>query len=187
MFSVYEMLCEGDLPIPEKNKKAGRMVAFYLPIDVASELSNKFSNFPGDAVDPSDLHITLALIQKGENKDVLKTLRHMAKYLKPFKVYVNGAGMFLPNKYNEYSNVLYAKPESSLFGGIHSNLLRLLNKKPGITADNGKHEFKPHITLKYCKKDHPPLEQRGPWFTFDVDHLALGDKGEKYIVKFGGK
>lgn len=185
MSSLYKIFYEGKIPIPEKNKKNGRMVAFFVPGGAAAQLAQKFDHFPGDGVAADDLHITLALIKKGKNEDVLKTLKHMAKHLKPFKVYVNGAGMFLPNKYNEFSHVLYAKPESTMFEKVHKNLLKFLNKKKGVEADNGKHEFKPHITIKYCKKDHPPLDERGPWFTFDVDHLALADKGQKYIVRLG--
>lgn len=165
--------------ITDDNKK-GRMVAIMLPREVSTQLQHHGRHTSGDSVDPDDMHITLGLVHQGKNKDILKTLKHIAKQTKPFPVKIDQMGMFPPHEGNENMHILHAKPHSSYFGPIHKAIMRMMHKK-NIDIDNGSHDFSPHITIKYSKKEPQlfPLD-----LDFIVDHLALVDHGKIYKVRF---
>ncbi len=165
--------------IIDDNKK-GRMVAIMIPKKTSAQLQAYGKHMKGDSLDLNDMHITLGLVHQGENKDILKTLKHITKQIKPFSVHVGETGKFPPHEGNENMHVLYAKPESKYFHPLHKTMMKMLHKK-GINIDNGSHDFSPHITIKYCK-ENPQLNSLD--LDFVVDHLALVDHGKVYTVGF---
>ena len=180
-FSIIPFLFEET--IPEKNKREGRMVAFYIPKKIGNIIQDSFSDYEGEEVHPEDMHITLSLIKDGENKDILDSMKHLAKYLKPFTIKIRGCGEFEPNQYNQNRHVIYANPISKNIIPIHKKIKELLGKK-GIDTNNSNFDYKPHITIKYSKNEIPNLKDFKTDLSFEVNHLVLTDKGQKYTVRF---
>jgi 2'-5' RNA ligase len=173
------------LNITEKNKKKGRMIAIMIPNNIASRVQKAGEDahdreIEEDEVNKSDMHITLGLVESGDNQTILKTLRAMK--IKPFKVAVKSLGMFNPNKYNERTYVLHAKIDAVEIKDLHKQIVKEL-KSAGVKIKTGySGGYKPHVTIKYSKKRVVP-KNRGLSLNFTVDKLHLVDKTHKYTVR----
>jgi 2'-5' RNA ligase len=143
--------------ITEDNKK-GSMVAIMIPRNISSELQNVFSDVSGEAVDSTDMHITLLLVHEPEKKKkIVQAIKRVV--VPPFSVDIREFGLFPPNEHNNRKYVLHAKPH---FGRELKNLHHQLKKsleQHHVSANNGPFDFSPHITIKYCDEE-PGLERK---------------------------
>lgn len=134
------------------DNKKGQMVAHFIPVPVAKSLRAIGSQYIGQSSNLADMHITLGLVrdEKNRKKDILNCLRIVSQYIDPFEVDVSKFEVFPPNDSNENMEVLVARPESDQFKKVHELLFDVFEKFK-IPIDNGSFDFKPHITIKYCK------------------------------------
>jgi 2'-5' RNA ligase len=162
--------------VAEEAKK-GRMVAFFVPIDVGRKVQDLFRDYSGDEVKPEDMHITLGLVRSEKTNLINSVLKDVCQSIDPFDVTISSFGKFEPHKSNDFKYVLYAKPESDKFKEIHDHIFSTFEKH-GIGIDNGDFEFKPHITIKYCSKE--PDVNRSKNFNFKLDQVSLCVNNEKF-------
>jgi 2'-5' RNA ligase len=142
-----------EMNVAQEAKKSGQMVAFYVPFDLAKKLKKCGEPFSGDGVNLKDMHITIGLIRdenKKHSKGIADALKLICHYIEPFEFKITKLGIFPGSESSDYKDVLHALPESSNFQKIH-NIIFDVFQKFGIEIDNGDFEFKPHITIKYCK------------------------------------
>lgn len=170
-----------DLGIIEDNKKSGRMIAIKVPNESLKGLKLKVDPDRDDPED--DHHITLGLIENGENDQILKILQKMD--FKPFICKVNGCDLFTPETTHKGTYVLYLKVNSPEVHKIHEKIMNTLPKfgielKPD--HDTG---YKPHITMKYTL-DEPKINKNIPQLEFEVKDIFLVDSKKYYRVGLDG-
>lgn len=168
--------------------KFGKMVAFYVPKEIAHKLYKIGNRFQGDAVKPDDMHITVGLVRSENSSLTKKALEAVAFEFKPFSFDIDKISYFPGNPENSNMEVLHAVPSSSDFFKIHEIVFDVFSKF-NIDIDNGSFAFKPHITIKYCKPnqnlkkkiDSLKISQSGL-----IDNISFADNKKIHSYKFGG-
>lgn len=175
-------ICEN---IANQHKKIGSMVAFYIPKEISFKLFKTFQNLPGDAVSPSDYHITLGLVHNPDvrTRKIKAILDAFGQRLKPFSCVIDEIDVFPPNEYNDHKWILHAKPKSDEFKHIHSRLIRAM-KKYGVKIDNGTFGFQPHVTIKYCE-EKPRFDKIRVKISFTIREISFASRGKVYKVRLG--
>lgn len=160
------------------NFKTTAMIAFYLPADVALEVSALYPELNAQSLPPGDLHLTLCYLGEVtniDNPELLRgQLRQWARHWKPIAGKIDGYGRF--NARNSEGNVpIWLHFNSPYLPYMRHELYESL--RWNYEFDTPSHGFTPHITLAYVEPDQPlalaafdniPL-------TFDTLTLKLGE------------
>lgn len=174
--SLYKILLE--LRTTLENKK-GKMVAIPVPENIALKLHSHFMDVKGDNVAPQDMHMTIGLI-RDENKadEITNVLRDLSTQFSPFNMSIDKFDFFPPNEKNEQQHVLIARPRANEISNLHKTVFDAF-KASGLNIDNGKFEFNPHITIKYCKEEPDIHKELKDPIDFIVDKIQFADSGNK--------
>lgn len=157
------------------------MIALYPPIEVARQIAA----IPGVETLPEDMHITLLYagsVQEMTDLDVAHIVwatTQWARSFHPFKVKVNGLGLFNPSEGSGDKSVAYAVIDSPEIDYFRNAIAYEIAPFFELRSDHG---FNPHITLAYMEKGTPYPIQDMPTIEFEVESvaLAMGDRVAHY-------
>ena len=140
-----------------------------------------FSDTEGDPVQPEDMHITIGLVREEDDEKVKHALQNAAERIPEFFIKIYGFNTFPPSESSDNKTVLFGEPESDIFGKIHKHIFNEF-EQAGIEIDNGSHDFKPHITIKYCDKK-PELKDKRIDHKVKLRDITFASGGEYFPIK----
>lgn len=164
-----------------ENKK-GKMVSIPVPENIALKLHSHFMDVKGDNVAPEDMHMTIGLVRdENMGKTIAGTLNKALSGFGDFPLSIDKFDFFPPNDHNDQQHVLIARPQANQIPELHKTVFDAF-KRSGLNIDNGKFEFSPHITIKYCKEKPDIHKELKDPVDFIVDKIEFVDQGKKQEI-----
>lgn len=170
----------------QKDHELGKSVGLFATLP--SELSKQFPNTGKQGEDESPSHVTVCFIGSVpcELEDKIRKVAEICcNTIRPFSVILKKPKTFTGP---DYKYILHSPVKSSKLLDLHDTLKRAFLATQ-IPIDNKFPEYKPHVTIAYCKDDNE-LEQYqdiSPEGSFEINHLWLWGMGQPYLIHLGKK
>lgn len=169
-----------------EGKHSGAMVAFEIPLDIATNLASSVRQAGLEAVAPEDMHITLAYLgdmsaiedKKDELIEALQTLADSET--QALIGSIAGIGRFNASASSDGKDVIYASFDSPKLATFRQRLVDTIEDAEVSVASN--HGYTPHITLAYVENDSdmPNLALETTDLSFDKFTLYWGDERSSF-------
>jgi 2'-5' RNA ligase len=166
----------------------GAMVAFEIPLDIATNLTLAAKQSGLEALAPEDMHITLAYIAEittiEDKREVIEAaLQSFAGTFTAIDGAIGGIGRFNASNTSDGMDVIYASFDCAALSEFRQGLVEAI-ESTGVEISR-LHGFTPHITLAYLEKGSamPNLALETMALKFDAIVLAWGDERKVFTLK----
>jgi 2'-5' RNA ligase len=166
----------------------GAMIAFEIPLDIATNLALAAKQSGLEALAPEDMHITLAFMgdvsQLEDKREAIESaMQSFGSTTYCLEGVIGGIGRFNASNTSDGMDVIYASFDSAALTEFRQALVEAI-ESTGVEISRA-HGFTPHITLAYVEKGSvmPNLALETMALKFDKIVLAWGDERKAFNLK----